>query len=144
MTARRVLFVYRALSKGGTGSVIFNRMRQLILRNIEVRALYFLDHGGMEDQFREQILVSQDEEQIKNWILAFDPDWVLHFDTPELVSTISEWKPTINQVYEVHTTYRRYYKPVRDEMLPFYPSLIILPSNSITTQVILWNSPNCM
>jgi glycosyltransferase involved in cell wall biosynthesis len=126
MTVNKIVFVYRALSKGGTGSVIFNRMGELLRRGIDVRSFYFQDHGGMEDSFRSRVMVSQDEDEISACLQEFRPDWVLHFDAPELVKKIPEWVPGVNQAYEVHTTYEKNYEPLKDrEMLNKIQGLLV-------------------
>lgn len=128
MSISRMVFVYKSLAQGGTESMIFTRMKELKKRGVEVRSIFFQDYGGMVDEFRDEIFVSHEEEKILNFLKGFDPQWVLHFDSPELVKMIPHWLPGARQVYEVHTTYPKNYLPLRDRAMLHKVQGIIVPS----------------
>ena len=128
MDKDRILFVYQALSKGGTGSVIFNRMVELNLRGISSRAIFLQHHGGMMDELKDQIIVSTDVEVLKRYIQDFHPCCALHFDTPELVPLLQDWSPDVHQIYEVHTTYAKKYRPLNDLDIMRHIKGVIVPS----------------
>ncbi len=131
MTSLRLLFIYKSLSLGGVEAVILNRMRELNRREIEARAVFFkaYDESGLTDGLKGKLFISGDRDELYAYVKQFKPDWIVHFDTPDLVPVFHQFLPACKQAYEFHTTDPKNAQPLKSSELVMALRGIIVPSD---------------
>lgn len=127
---RKILFVYEYLGLGGVEVILATRMRALLEEQIQVKAMFMQYAGG------KALFTGMDDSL---WIPAtpfekvaivndYQPDVLVSVDNPMVVQMSKELVPEIKIVYEIHTTYPRSLRAIRNRKFVANINCFIVPS----------------
>ena len=128
----KILFIYSTLSFGGVESVIRDRMQILLNEGHEVWSLFFKDRDGLPlfIPFEDRVKVFPSLDEQLKMIHDINPEWIIHFDTPDLVEEITRQFPNSKQIYEVHTTIKRNLVAVKNNQFIRQLRAMVVPSKA--------------
>lgn len=128
----KILFIYSTLAFGGVESVIRDRMYGLQKHGIETKALFLKDKGGMPlfIPFDKRVEIASNIQSQVRLISEFNPDWIINFDTPEMIPIVKTNHPNIKQIYEIHTTIKTNLERAADKSLLAMVDALIVPSQA--------------
>jgi glycosyltransferase involved in cell wall biosynthesis/2-polyprenyl-3-methyl-5-hydroxy-6-metoxy-1,4-benzoquinol methylase len=130
MPPPRILFVYQYLTLGGVEIVIHTRLKEMARLGVPSKALFFYDLGGRSifQDLKDQIVVTSNPDEQRELLDEFSPEFVVTFDSPQIIPVAKAVNPDCRIIYEAHTIYPRNFRPLRDKDLMGQCAAIFVPS----------------
>lgn len=128
---KKLLFVYEYLGLGGVEVILATRMRALLQEHFQVKSMFMQNAGGkaLFTGMEDHVWIPTTPLEKMAYISDYQPDILVSFDNPAAVQMGKDLIPGIKIVYEIHTTYPKALRPIKNRKFVENINCFIVPSH---------------
>ena len=126
----KILISYAFCTRGGVETALYNRLKELDKKQLEVDLHFFRDYGGytlFDDYDGGEVIVQSDAETLQTVIRDKKYDAVISIDTVEMLKILRAMGYRGKIGLEVHTTYAQNLKYLEDRIIDIV-DFVLVPS----------------